>query len=108
MTRVTDVQNAITLCAVETWGTAASKSVPHQRVDGTLLNGLIASQTGEVVAGEVEDRFAVREFGLGTGGTSNDRNSSEVRLLPGVQLCSQRLWCPFVHEVVDFLRTART
>ena len=92
------------MCAVEPGRTAAAETILADDLNSALLDGFVALQTGEVVAGHVDDGLAVGELGLGAGGAGDNGDGGEVCALAGRELGSERFWRPFVDEVLDFLQ----
>jgi len=68
--------------AVETWWTTTSETVLPESLGRLFFDVFVASETGEVEAGEVRNCFArPDEFGFGTRWTRDDREGGEVETL---------------------------
>lgn len=90
--------------AVESWGSAAAETIPSKNFNGLLLDNLVPSQSGKIVAGKIGDNLSsALNFGFGTGGTNNDRDRRKVVRVGFVKLVNQRFRNPFVYQLVDFL-----
>ena len=93
-------------CAIETGWTATSETVFPEGLSRPLLDVFIASETGEVEAGEVHDSFAgTDEFGFRASLTRDDGNRCEVQTLSFGESLFEWFWGPFVDEFIDFLVT---
>ena len=88
----------LTDCAVKPWRSAATKSIFPECLNRALLDILVARESSEVEAGQVQYRFAVRrEFGPGAVGALDDGNSGQIVLLELSEGLSEALGCPVVN-----------
>jgi len=91
-------------CAVETCWTATSETVFPESLGRLLFDVFVASETGEVEAGEVRDGLArPDEFGFGTGWTRDDGKRGKVQTLSLGKRLFKWLWGPFVNKFINFL-----
>ena len=89
---------------VETRWAATSETVFPQSFSRLLFYVFVASETGEVEAGEVHYSLSgTNELGLGTSWTRDDRNRGKVQGLSFCKRLFERFWNPFINELVDFL-----
>ena len=90
--------------AVETWWTTTSETIFPESLGRLFFDVFVASETGEVEAGEVRNCFArPDEFGFGTRWTRDDGEGGKVETLSFGEGLFQWFWGPFVNEFIDFL-----
>ena len=98
-------EGKLTLSTVESRGAATTQTEPLQRVKSGSLDLLVTRKTSKVIASEIGDSLARRQFGLGTVRANDDGHRCEFGFLLRGKRLGKRLGSPLVDEFINFLVT---
>jgi hypothetical protein len=86
------------------WATTTHTILPDG-LDGALFDSFIASKASKVVARKIKHLLpGADELGSGSVWSRDDWYRCEIILFFCRERSTQRFWCPFIHELVDFLK----
>ena len=98
-------EGKLTLSTVESRRAATAQTKPLQGVKSSSLDLLVTRETSEVIASEIGDSLARRQFGLGTVRANDDGHGCEFGFLLRGKRLGKRLGSPLVDEFINFLVT---